>query len=97
MTFQLNALDEVNMRVTGQQSNGAAGLKECVQVSLKQYFDIMGDDDPEGMYRLVMDQVEPALLKEVLDRCKGNQSRAAKILGLNRTTLRKKLQQFGML
>lgn len=36
------------------------------------------------------------LLREVLDWCGGNQSRAAATLGINRATLRKKLQLYGL-
>ena len=41
--------------------------------------------------------VEQPLLQEVMARTRGNQSRAAQWLGLNRNTLRKKLQQHGLL
>ncbi|MGV6852780.1 MAG: helix-turn-helix domain-containing protein [bacterium] len=98
MTLQTSGFYEAEkLNLHTQTITKNAGLKECVQASLKQYFNILGADDADNMYRLVMDQVEPALLEEVLERCNGNQSRAAKVLGLNRNTLRKKLQQFDLI
>ena len=46
------------------------------------------------LYQMVLKQVEPALLQAVLDHTGGNQSKASLALGLNRGTLRKKLQQY---
>jgi len=42
----------------------------------------------------VLSEIEPPLLKSLMDYTRGNQSRAAVILGLNRSTLRKKLRQY---
>ena len=43
---------------------------------------------------MVLDEVEQPLLEVVMRHCGGNQTRAAQILGINRGTLRKKLQQY---
>jgi Fis family transcriptional regulator len=45
---------------------------------------------------MVMDCVEKPLLETVLHHAGGNQTRAAELLGLNRNTLRKKIQQHGI-
>ena len=47
-----------------------------------------------GVYALVMGEVEPELLIATMKYTNNNQSRAAKILGLNRATLRKKLLKY---
>lgn len=44
-----------------------------------------------------MSEVESPLLREVMAWYGGNQSRAAAALGINRATLRKKLQQYGLM
>ncbi|WP_297424365.1 helix-turn-helix domain-containing protein [uncultured Acinetobacter sp.] len=44
-------------------------------------------------YHKALAQFEKPLLKEVLIRCHGNQTKAAEILGLNRGTFRKKIIQ----
>lgn len=47
---------------------------------------------PNRLYQLVMNQVEQALLHNVLVECGGNQSKAAQqYLGISRGTLRSKL------
>lgn len=52
---------------------------------------------PEGIYEAVLAEVERALLGLVMERVGGKQVRAAKHLGINRNTLRKKLKSLGLL
>ena len=49
-----------------------------------------------GLYDRVMEQVERPMIAMTLAATRGNQVRAAEILGLNRNTLRKKIQDLGM-
>jgi two-component system, NtrC family, nitrogen regulation response regulator GlnG len=49
------------------------------------------------LYRSVMARVELPLLRHALELCGGNQLKAAKLLGINRNTLRKRLRQLGLL
>ena len=51
-------------------------------------------DRPNGVYDFVMGEVEPELLIATMRFAKNNQSKAAKYLGLNRATLRKKLLKY---
>ncbi|HET6631658.1 MAG TPA: helix-turn-helix domain-containing protein [Rhodanobacteraceae bacterium] len=72
-------------------------LSERVSRSVRRYLADL-DDAPcdEGLYALVMREVERPLLVEVMNWHNGNQSRAASTLGINRATLRKKLAQHGL-
>ena len=45
---------------------------------------------------MVLAEVEAPLLEEVMTFTRGNQTRAAIMMGINRGTLRKKLKQYGM-
>lgn len=49
------------------------------------------------LYRSVMARVEQPLLRHALELCGGNQLKAAKLLGINRNTLRKRLRLLGLL
>lgn len=72
-------------------------LQQSVAASLVEYFDVLDGEATQGLYDLVMGEVERPLLEAVMARVDGNQSRAASILGMNRGTLRKKLNQHGLL
>ena len=54
----------------------------------------MGQSQPECLYRVLMAEVEPPLIEEVLRYTNGNQSQTAKILGMTRNTLRAKLNRY---
>jgi DNA-binding protein Fis len=49
-----------------------------------------------SLHRAVLSYVEKLLLTVVLHECRGNQVKAASILGINRNTLRKKIHEFGL-
>lgn len=69
-------------------------LQQQVEKELRQYFKILNGQQPCDLHDLVIGQVEEALYRTVMEHCDGNQSRAAICLGINRGTLRKKLQQY---
>ncbi|WP_024325900.1 helix-turn-helix domain-containing protein [Thioalkalivibrio sp. AKL19] len=71
-------------------------LADSVRRALDQYFETLDGQSSHDLYALVMNEVERPLLASVLERCGGNQSRAAALLGLNRATLRKKLRTHGL-
>jgi Fis family transcriptional regulator len=69
-------------------------LRQNVQEAIRRYLDDMGHSQPECLYRILMAQVEPPLIEEVLRFTQGNQSKTAKILGMTRNTLRSKLLRY---
>ncbi len=72
-------------------------LHDSVRQALESYFIQLKGQVPSNLYELVLAEVEIPLLEAVMDYTKGNQSRAAMLLGLSRGTLRKKLKIYGML
>jgi Fis family transcriptional regulator len=71
-------------------------LRECVARAVRRYLADLDAQMPEGLYDLVLHEVEAPLLYEVLSWSGGNQSKAAAALGINRATLRKKLAARGI-
>ncbi len=69
-------------------------LRESVADSLRSYFSKLDGHAPDDLYRMVIEEVERPLLESVMNYCGGNQTKAAKCLGLNRGTLRKKLKYY---
>jgi Fis family transcriptional regulator, factor for inversion stimulation protein len=67
-----------------------------VKQALERYFADLNGHTPADLYELVLSEVERPLLEEVLRRTRGNISKAAQHLGLNRATLRKKLERYGI-
>ncbi len=71
-------------------------LAACVRSALDEYFKDLDGEPPHAVYDMVLQCVEKPMLEYVLNRAGGNQSKAAEILGMNRNTLRKKLQQYNL-
>ena len=67
-------------------------IADCVRKSLERYFKDLDGEKPRSIYDMVLKNVERPMLEIVLDRAEGNQTVAAQMLGINRNTLRKKIQ-----
>jgi Fis family transcriptional regulator len=67
-------------------------IADCVRRSLERYFKDLDGAKPRAIYDMVLKNVERPMLEVVLDRAAGKQSVAAEMLGINRNTLRKKIQ-----
>ena len=73
-----------------------AGLRGSVEAALQHYFTQLGGHDPANLYNMVLEEIEIPLLKTVLKYTRGNQCKAAVILGISRGTLRKKIHQYNL-
>jgi Fis family transcriptional regulator, factor for inversion stimulation protein len=67
-------------------------IADCVRRALDKYFKDLDGEKPRSVYDMVIRNVERPLLEVVLDQADGNQTIAAEMLGINRNTLRKKMQ-----
>ena len=73
---------------------GDNDVARYVRKAVEDYFkDLDGEEPSCAVYDMVMNCVEKPLIETVLHQAGGNQTRAAELLGLNRNTLRKKIQQ----
>ena len=73
-----------------------ATLEEVIQRKLLECVRGLGDRPRTNLYALMLGLVEQPLLRAVLRETKGNQVKAAALLGINRNTLRKKLKDHGI-
>lgn len=77
-------------------SHSKLPLREYVRRVAQDYLSDMDNTDPENLYQLFVTTVESPLIEEVLKKTAGNQSHAARILGITRNTLRSKMRQHGI-
>ncbi len=64
---------------------------------LNRYFHSHGENlPPSGLYDRVLEEIERPLISICLAATRGNQIRAAQLLGVNRNTLRKKIRDLGL-
>ena len=80
--------------MTADISPDKISLGQSLITSLDQYFQDLEYSKPHAIYELVLSAVEKPLLEYIMQKVKHNQTEAAKLLGINRNTLRKKLKQY---
>jgi two-component system nitrogen regulation response regulator GlnG len=69
-------------------------LSESVERHIGEYFAAHGEGLPvRGLYDRVLREIERPLIRQTLRATRGNQIKAAELLGLNRNTLRKKIRE----
>lgn len=72
-------------------------ISEAVELNMQKYFASFGNElPPAGLYHRVLSEVEYPLILACLTATKGNQIKAAELLGVNRNTLRKKVRDLGV-
>lgn len=71
-------------------------LSAHVKETVEHYFNQLNGHDTSGLHAMVISEVEKPLLEAALEYCGHNQTKASKLLGLSRSTLRKKLDIYGL-
>lgn len=72
-------------------------LHAHVERAVQQYFDTLDGENTGNVYDFFLAELERPLLITTLKYARGNQSKTAQLLGLNRGTLRTKLKAHGLL
>ena len=81
-------------KAAGDQPDRGGKLAECVRKSVNRYLRDLNGEEASRMYQMVLEQVEKPLLEVIMKHSENNQSRASRMLGINRNTLRKKLDTY---
>ena len=74
--------------------NGSNDIGRSVERSLDEYFRRLDGEPASNVYEMVIGHVERALIATIMERAGHNQTHAADMLGMNRSTLRSKLAKY---
>jgi two-component system nitrogen regulation response regulator GlnG len=72
-------------------------LEDLVEKKLKQFMDRLGRYEVENLHGTILERIERPLIKLVMKKSNNNQLKASRILGINRNTLRSKLQKLELI
>lgn len=71
----------------------SSDIADCVRRNLNRYFRDLDGETPHAIYDMVLVSVEKPMLEVVMKQAAGNQTAAAEMLGISRSTLRRKLAE----
>lgn len=80
-----------------QQNPANFSLSDHVTHTLETYFTTLEEQQASDVYEMVLQQVEKPMIEYVLKQTAYNQTHAANILGINRNTLKKKMQKYNVI
>ncbi len=83
-------------RAGGSAATDELSLEALVDMKLRASLTNLDKMETGDIYNLVLKQIERPLIRFVLEKTRGNQVKGADILGINRNTLRKKIQELGI-
>lgn len=91
MSLDIIQVNKKSPSQSDKEAQTATPLREQVRAALRSYFQQLNGHGTSDLHQMVMAEVEKPLLETAMEYTGGNQSRAAEILGISRSTLRKKL------
>ncbi len=71
-------------------------IGDCIRRNLNRYFRDLDGETPHAIYDMVIASVEKPMLEVILKQAAGNQTIAADMLGISRSTLRRKLTEYNL-
>jgi Fis family transcriptional regulator len=86
-------LEDQNQEQTNRPQNT---LRDSVKSTMDAYLKQLDGHSTGQLYQMFLQEVETPLLETIMEYVRGNQSKAAELLGINRGTLRKKLKMYGL-
>lgn len=83
-----------SIQLTNNVQQSTESLREHVLSAIEGYFQSVDTNKPSNLQNIVLDEVEAAMYEGIMRYTRGNQSKAAKVLGVSRGTLRTKLMHY---
>lgn len=91
----MNVIDtQTTTQTTTQATKQNQGLQDLVYSLVTGFLAENKSKSISDLYDMILSEVEPPLLQAVMEKRRGNQLQAAKMLGISRGTIRKKLQRY---
>ncbi len=84
----------IEKTTSSQNVSQEQGLQDLVYNLVNRFLAENKNKKIDNLYDLIISEVEPPLLEAVMEKRRGNQLQAAKMLGISRGTIRKKLQRY---
>jgi len=78
------------------ESSSSPCLREQIAAALDLYLLQVNGDPVANLYDVVVEQLDIAVITTALKHADGNQTKAAKLLGISRSTLRSKINKLGL-
>lgn len=90
--------DAIRSAIPGleEDATGKEGLRDSLKAKVRGYVESVAGAHNGDIYKEVVSYVERILIEAVLKESKGNQVVAADMLGINRNTLHKKINELGV-
>lgn len=95
-TTHNNTTNNYNREFKVNKETSDLPLRDCVRQAVDAYFNNLNGHPAEGLYQLLLSEVEKPLLEAVMQHTNSNQSRSAEALGISRSTMRKKLKHYNI-
>lgn len=87
-------MNVIDTQSTTQTTKQEQGLQDLVYNLVNRFLAENKNKPVSDLYDMILAEVEPPLLQAVMEKRRGNQLQAARMLGISRGTIRKKLQRY---
>ncbi len=87
-------MDVIEQQEIAPTTSQEQGLQEIIYNLVNKFLAENKGSSINDLYDMILQEVEPPLLQAVMEKKRGNQLQAAKLLGISRGTIRKKLQRY---
>lgn len=92
-----HALEIMHTNSSALNDGEMIDIASCLTHHFEVYFKDLDGSTPSHLHQMMLSACEKPLLEWVMEKTRQNQSLASEWLGMNRATLRKKLQQYDLL